>query len=146
MKWAPNMAWKVWVGEWSCRFSNSPRQGRFTWENFKCFSPTAECYGVFANRVASGATSGGQVPNHGFRGRFGFRRDGSRTVLARFRKKAYDLWPKRCNFLTFQQSWQNAWKKHVFSTSASKVAVWQLRRFGRVTCAWCVDFPSRSRL
>ena len=38
-----------------------------------------------------------QVPNHGFRGRFrgtGFRRDGYRTVLARFldfRKKAYDL-------------------------------------------------------
>ena len=36
----------------------------------------------------------GQVRNHGFRGRFrgtGFHRDGSRTVLARFRKKAYDL-------------------------------------------------------
>ena len=39
----------------------------------------------------------GQVPNHGFWGRFrgtGFRRDGSRTVLARFldfRKKASGL-------------------------------------------------------
>ena len=80
--------------------SDSRVLGRF-WGRFRTTGsgagsePRSEPGGRF--RFTSSGKFPGQVPNHGFRGRFrgtGFRRDGSRTVLARFldfRKMAYDL-------------------------------------------------------
>ena len=90
----------------------------------------------------------GQVPNHGFRCRFrgtGFPRDGSRTVLARFldfRKKAYDLWPMQ---LFFFFNFSAVVAKRLEKTRFLNIP-FKSGSVGRVTCSWCVDFPSRSRL
>ena len=73
----------------------------------------------------------GQVPNHGFRGRFrgtGFRRDGSRTVLARFlegkRLMTYD--PNVATFLLFSSCDKTLGKKTFSQHSLQK---WQCGNF-----------------